>query len=454
MQYTDNYQFNLPTIGVDMADIRTENANWNKADAIMHASQVSLADAYDRTKTYNTDDVVMYEFLMYKCLEDEVTGNWDATKWQRTTAGEHGGGGGGSDVEANPQGTPTDTLETIGIGGVNYDIAGGNVYGAFINTNRVIQALTQVPANSSVTYTAIEDCILIANLSRSSNVDSYVSIGGTYVLRNRADGNDFSSISGSIYLKKGDIATIKGGNDNSTSYTIYGLTFGTNNIFTPQIYSTEERCVGVWIDAKPLYQKTLELKGSTYTGNININTNVSNIDNGFVVDGWGINNSGAKITIPYAHPTTDYLVGAFLSSDGSSVGVRIAQDSSLTYICVTILYTKATDTPGSGSWASNGVPAHHYSTEEQVVGTWIDGSAVYEKSFSGLSISIPYNIWVDSGCSIPGINKVIDIKAYANTASISAIGDPASDGVIRLMGMRNAAVTLEQFTIRYTKSTT
>lgn len=34
-------------------------------------------------------------------------------------------GGGGSEVEPNPQGTPTDTLTTIGIGGTIYEIAGG-----------------------------------------------------------------------------------------------------------------------------------------------------------------------------------------------------------------------------------------------------------------------------------------------------------------------------------------
>lgn len=141
MQYTDNYQFNLPTIGVDMADIRTENTNWNKADTIMHASQVSLADAYDSAETYNTDDVVMYEFFMYKCLEDEVTGTWDPTKWERTTASANGaGGGGGSSVIPNPQGTPTDTLSTIGIDGTVFAIAGsGGGTGecvALDNTNR------------------------------------------------------------------------------------------------------------------------------------------------------------------------------------------------------------------------------------------------------------------------------------------------------------------------------
>lgn len=94
--YTENYNLVKPTMA-ESADIRTINGNMDSVDNIMHATQVSLAPAYDQNETYNTGDIVMYEFLMYECLDDDVTGTWDATKWQRTTAGEHGGGGGSAD---------------------------------------------------------------------------------------------------------------------------------------------------------------------------------------------------------------------------------------------------------------------------------------------------------------------------------------------------------------------
>lgn len=100
--YTDNYNLTKPTFA-ESADIRTINGNMDTIDDILHASQVSLADAYDETRTasnpYNTGDIVMYELLMYKCLEDGVYGTWDGTKWERTTAGANGGG---SDVEVTP----------------------------------------------------------------------------------------------------------------------------------------------------------------------------------------------------------------------------------------------------------------------------------------------------------------------------------------------------------------
>ena len=103
--YTDNYSLTKPTFA-EVADIRTINGNMDTIDDIMHASQVSLADAYDQTATYNTGDVVMYEFLMYKCKEDNVTGNWDATKWERTTAAETGGGEVDFDLYGEASGNP------------------------------------------------------------------------------------------------------------------------------------------------------------------------------------------------------------------------------------------------------------------------------------------------------------------------------------------------------------
>lgn len=124
MQYTENYQYRKPVIGVDIADIKDMNFNSDRTDALIHNTQISLAPAYDLNETYNTGDVVMYETLMYKCKEDNVTGVWVPEKWERTTAGEEGAGGGGTSVVPNPQGEPTDTLNTIGIDGTIFDIAG------------------------------------------------------------------------------------------------------------------------------------------------------------------------------------------------------------------------------------------------------------------------------------------------------------------------------------------
>ena len=127
--YTDNYSLIKPSYA-EIADVATINTNMNTIDDIMHSSQVSLAPAYDATQTYNTGDVVMYELLMYKCTDDGVTGTWNASKWERTTASECGDSG--SDVEANPSGTATEELNKLRVDNTIYSIPEGSevvVYG-------------------------------------------------------------------------------------------------------------------------------------------------------------------------------------------------------------------------------------------------------------------------------------------------------------------------------------
>lgn len=38
-------------------------------------------DTYDDTAVYNTGDVVNFNSVLYECLNDNVTGPWDSTKW-------------------------------------------------------------------------------------------------------------------------------------------------------------------------------------------------------------------------------------------------------------------------------------------------------------------------------------------------------------------------------------
>lgn len=85
----------------------------------------NLADTYDTTETYEEDDYCIYQGLLYKCIA-QTTGEFDTNDWVQTTITDElvQGGGGGTNVVANPVGTPTDNLDTIQIGNVIYDIPG------------------------------------------------------------------------------------------------------------------------------------------------------------------------------------------------------------------------------------------------------------------------------------------------------------------------------------------
>jgi hypothetical protein len=78
------------------------NDNFDIIDGVMFANQEKseqLADDYNASETYNTDDYVRRENYLYKCNTDNTTGTWDDTKWDRVKVMDEisqGGGGGSS----------------------------------------------------------------------------------------------------------------------------------------------------------------------------------------------------------------------------------------------------------------------------------------------------------------------------------------------------------------------
>ena len=72
------------------------------------ASTANFAPDYDDTATYNTNDKIIYQSLLYICLEDNVTGPWDSTKWQQISTADYNA----SNLPISPI-DPTDTKKYI-----------------------------------------------------------------------------------------------------------------------------------------------------------------------------------------------------------------------------------------------------------------------------------------------------------------------------------------------------
>lgn len=284
------------------------------------------------------------------------------------------GGSGGTNVIPNPPETATDDLTSIKIDNTVYNLAGGggNVYGAFIDTNRVLYSQNEV---SNVDYTAVEDCYVMLNLESKNTGSAWAYVDGELVGRVYGTQGETLGTVG-IYLKRGQRVTTTNTGTIGQYIRVYGLTFGTQNIFTPQIYSTEERCVGVWTDNKPLYQKTIPFSNVSNSGTVSFG--IANVDNIFLVSGKVSESS----PLPYVHGSApSNNVGGFFNISQADTGwsFRCGNDAPSTlsgWICVA--YTKTTDTAGSGLYNILGVPTVHYTTDEQVVGTYL-GKPLYQR---------------------------------------------------------------------------
>ena len=136
---------------------------------------------------------------------------------------------------------------------------------------------------------------------------------------------------------------------------------------------------------------------------------------------------------------------------------------------ITIRYTKSTDIAGSGIWTPSGIPAVHYSTEEQVVGTWIDGKTLYQKTITS-SDAISFNNWgniVDvSSLNIDEFVEV-DVRVRVNEDGDTVFRDYSAGTNLSVMynestgyliGRQSIVSTVSGttwycvYTIRYTKS--
>lgn len=231
---------------------------------------------------------------------------------------------------------------------------------------------------------------------------------------------------------------------------------GDGSQFQPVIYSTSEREIGVWKNGKPLYEKTIPFQALPSTsGTFDYPLGLTGYDE-IVSYELIISDGTNSITLPFYSSDPSYVISAYLTTISDELNVEgfVGKDrSAFNDNKVIVRYTKTADTAGSGTWTPQGVPSQHYSTTEQVVGTWIDGSTIYEKTFTGLSISAGTS-WVDTGISLSDNSMYQLIKCDARDsrqsfpASIGTINNDANVGIYLFVNNR----TITTLTIQYTKS--
>ncbi len=244
--------------------------------------------------------------------------------------------------------------------------------------------------------------------------------------------------------------------------------YGGEPLVQPVIYSEDEREIGCWTDGRPLYQKTLCLGIITKDTNWHYSPHgINNIDKIVSCQGiMGEVNNTTFAPIPNYRP--GYSMGICIEVDQTNIGYMqnwLDSPSDQTY--VTIQYTKTTDQPGSGTWIPSGALATHYSTDEQVVGTWIDGSTLYEKTINLTGLSYATGAWTvgilgttdieiqswSGWYKISSNDTKYPINSYYRTSSIYACTSLSSTKNEDISFYNNMGYTVKEIcvTIRYIK---
>lgn len=202
------------------------------------------------------------------------------------------------------------------------------------------------------------------------------------------------------------------------------------------IYSTEEKQVGVWIDGRPIYKRTYDL-GSDVSVSYNSWTTLSavvipNLD--FIVKGYGTNVGGTYTPLQTTWVVATHAIQIQTPRNNYNQNVRY----------FTIFYCKDNDTPGSGIWTPQGSYAHHYSETEQIVGTWIDGRTLYEKTVKIPALpSTPYSL-ISYPHNIANVYEICLWRGYIKFSSGSVQSMPTvqfSQNAIQTAGCNFAQVT-------------
>lgn len=174
------------------------------------------------------------------------------------------------------------------------------------------------------------------------------------------------------------------------------------------IYSDEERVIGCWRDGKPIYQKCVDFGAMPNASAKYVPHGIAGIDTLVHFEFFPYNSARTFLTMPYTVTASQYInYQTNFIVDATNIGVECGTDRSAFSGYAILQYTKTTDTAGSGIWTPSGAQAVHYSTAEQIIGTWINGETLYQKTFHE-TIPNASGLYQFTSAAIPNLAHVVD----------------------------------------------
>lgn len=370
----------------------------------------NFANDYDNTSTYAVDDCVIYGGVLYKCTTAiAVAEAWDSTHWTQIKAVDvgTGGGGGGGHTIVDDSGTSLTQRSNL------------QFKGAYSEDNST-DDVTEVNVVRSMTKAEFD---LLSNDEKQGliNITDDISGGLKYVKEVLWENLDESNMT---ILANGSTISLS---DDILDYDeIYfeGCFFETNN-------STDKKITHLVVTK--VLKETIELAKSKYgTGQYE---GMFDVAHNVIV-------SGQSYCSMYCLkvPSDNTLSVAF-----KYVNAWSANSCTLTRI-IGIKYLSETE--------------NTYSTDEQIVGTWIDGSTLYERTFVVNNLTGNVQSWTNFA-DLSGVDKIINYDGVASLSDGAQVNIGyyvivnASDNKLKYYCKEISALTFNlRLTIRYTKSST
>lgn len=235
-----------------------------------------------------------------------------------------------------------------------------------------------------------------------------------------------------------------------------------NKFSKSDLYSADEKIIGRWIDGKPIYQKTVSLGNLPNKTTKDVAHSISNLADIVSVSAVRKHPGDSIFSeLPYVHDTTvNYQIGIAIDTTNITIYSRNT-DSSPFIGYVTLQYTKTTD---SSVEIGNDTD---YSTTEKIVGTWIDGKPLYQKTVD--TGALPNSATTKQiAHSVANVDRIIWCYGYAyktnvadggirlpNTMNSDAFTNTYADrtNVYIATGKDRSSFTESYVTIQYTKTT-
>ena len=430
--YTSNYGWTKPS-GSDNVDISVLNDNLDGQDSVIHDAFLNMAVPFSELSTYAVDDIVLYGTTTYKCHTAVVTpGSWTgSTNWQVYKLSEGGGGGltlgeTSSTAYRGDRGkTAYDHSQTTGNphGTTKSDVGLGNVPN--VSTNDQTPTFTAASTRNNIA-SGEKLSVILGKVQKFFNDLKTVAFSGS-----------FSDLSNKPSINSVELS----GNKTSANFGLQNasteITWADWILLTPQEQESGDWRITdcpwadgtvsidlmtkLWENPSPTQAMASDTEISINDANYDLLAYVcflKSTDNRIIPLVLTPKNKDAYVC--YADSGNaiqrrfDYANGTITVKTGY-IGSTIDNTCIILY---QIYGIKTTASVKINAIASDVKASVDYSTSERLIGTWIDGSDLYEKTidFGALPNTTTKN--VSSGLNNITIRDIRGVAAASTGASM------------------------------------